>query len=171
MVTSQDQTQLQRSTSEANQSKSNITGLAAAAPLRPRLGRGSLRFSPYGKSLAEEKNILVGSREEKSSSRILESESFRRRGSGEEKRITADEPTLAQLESIGWWVKMSQEERGGRKGGQTREECQLSETSNERGKGDYKLKERRLAEELRRIYSDKAMEVFSTDLKALELSN
>lgn len=107
---------------------------------------------------------MVGGGEEKSES------FYRRRESGEEKRVTADEPTLAQLESIGWLVKMSQEERGGRKGSQMLEECQLRESSNEKEKGDQ-LKEWRLAEELRRIYSDKAMEVFSKHLKGLELSN
>ena len=186
----ENQTQLQRSTSEANQSQSYFNGLAAAAPLRPRLGRSTLRFSPYGKSLTEERNILVGSREKKSSFKVLESESFRSTESLEERRISANKPTLfssARKErriSIGFSVNMSQVEKGdrGKERGeanakkQMREEGQMSEeTSSDSNvkmvEGQHWLKEQRLAEEVRRIYSDKAMEVFSKDLKGLQLFN
>ena len=142
MATSLDQTQLQRSTSERNVSTMYFNGLVAAtaAPLRPRLGRSILRFSPYGKSLTEERNILVT--EGKSSYRVLESESFRRRGSLEEK-------------TLGSW----QPERAGAKANANEE----SEKSN--GLMLECESNRRGAEEV------KAMEVFSKELKSLELSN
>ena len=182
--------QNQRSTSDANQSQSYFNGLAAATPLRPRLGRSTLRFSPYGKSLTEERNILVGGREKKSSSKELESESFRSTENWEEKRITANKPTLvssARMERrirIGFSVNMSQVEGGdrGKERGeanakkQMREEGQFSEETSRDSKvkmvqGQHWLKEQRLSEELRRIYCDKVMEFFSKDLKGLELSN
>ena len=152
MATSKDQTQLQRSTSERNELYFN--GLAAAAPLRPRLGRSTLRFSPYGKSLTEERNILVGGpvTEERSSSRVLESESFRRTGSLEEKTLAC----------VGSW----QVERGGAK----------ANANEESGRGTGLMLEtlksyRRRKEEVKMSSNDEAMEVFSQDLKSLELSN
>ena len=187
---SQNQTQLQRSTSEANQSIPYCNGLASAAPLKPRLGRNTLRFSPYGKSLTEERNILAGGWKKKSSTKVLESESFRSTEKWEEnKRITANKPTLAssaRMErriSIGILVKMSQAERGDRRTergeanakNQMREEYQSNEETSSKSKVEREeghwLKEQRLAEEVRRIYSDKAMEVVSKELKGLELSN
>ena len=187
---SQNQTQLQRSTSEANQSKSDFNGLASAAQLKPRLGRNTLRFSPYGKSLTEERNILAGGWKKKSSTKVLESESFRSTENWEEnERITANKPTLvssARMErriSIGFLVKMSQVERGDRRTergeanakNQMREEYQSNEETSSKSKVEREeghwLKEQRLAEEVRRIYSDKAMEVVSNELKGLELSS
>ena len=147
MSTSKDQTQLQRSTSERNELYFN--GLAAAAPLRPRLGRSTLRFSPYGKSLTEERNILVGGpvTEERSSSRVLESESFRRTGSLEEKTLAC----------VGSW----EVERGGAK----------ANANEESGRGTGLKSYRRRKEEVNMSSNDEAMEVFSQDLKSLELSN
>ena len=187
----QNQTQLQRSTSEANQSIPYCNGLATAAPLKPRLGRNALRFSPYGKSLTEERNILAGGWKKKSYTKVLESESFRSTEKWEgNKRITsAHKPTLAssaRMErriSIGFLVNMSQVERGDRRTergeanakNQMREECQLGEETSSKSKVEREeghwLKKRRLTEEVRRIYSDKAMEVVSKELKGLELSN
>ena len=84
---------------------------------------------------------MVGSREKKSSFKVLESESFRSTENLEERRISANNPTLfssARKErriSIGFSMNMSQVEKGDRGNergeanakNQMREEYQLSE--------------------------------------------
>ena len=71
-------------------------------------------------------------------------------------------------------VKMSSAEERGKegavKGNQVREVGdRLRQKSDKVEK--YLLKEQRLSEELNRIFNEKVIEVFSKDLKALEISN
>lgn len=159
MAASEEETQLERSTSETNESTFYFNRL----PLRPRLGRSSLRFSPYGKSLTEERNILVGMEEK----RVLESESL-----GEKSTACA-----AQLD---WRLSIGrgQVERevlgscqSGKRGGVKVNAKEVTEKSNGSSSILQKGKSYMLKEEVRRSSVDKAMEVFSKDLKSLELSD
>ena len=146
--------------SEATLSKPDSKGLAAPTPLKPRLGKGSLRFSPYGKSLEGERNILVGERRVKRFFHgILESESLGETVACSEKN---DRVKMSSAEERG--------KEGAVKGNQVREVGdRLRQNSDKVEK--YLLKEQRLSEELNRIFNEKVIEVFSKDLKALEISN